>query len=67
MDFNWITPREAAEIWEISDRRVQVLCANGKVEGAIRLKGGWFIPKGMSKPPDGRARNGRKSKIKQQP
>ena len=59
MDFNWITPQEAAELWEISDRRVQALCANGQVEGVIRLKRGWLIPKGTPKPPDGRAKNGR--------
>jgi hypothetical protein len=60
MDFNWITPQEAAEIWGISDRRVQALYANGQVEDAIRLKRGWLIPKGTLKPPDGRANNGRK-------
>ena len=60
MDFDWITAQEVAETWGISDRRVQILCANGKVEGAIRLKRGWLIPKGTPKPPDGRASNGRK-------
>ena len=56
MDFNWITPQEAAEFWEISDRRVQALCANGQVKGVIRLKRGWLIPKGTPKPLDGRAK-----------
>ncbi|MCL1828248.1 MAG: helix-turn-helix domain-containing protein [Oscillospiraceae bacterium] len=60
MDFNWITAQEAAEAWGISDRRVQFLCANGKVEDAVRLKRGWLIPKGTLKPADGRAKNGRK-------
>jgi hypothetical protein len=60
MDFDWITAQEAAEAWGISDRRVQILCTNGKVEGALRLKRGWLIPKGPTKPPDGRANNGRK-------
>ena len=62
MEFDWITPKEAAEKWGISSRRVQVLCSNGKVEGAIWLTGGWFIPKDTPKPPDGRAKNGRKPK-----
>jgi len=35
MDFDWITAQDAAEAWGITDRRVQVLCANGKVEGTI--------------------------------
>jgi hypothetical protein len=60
MDFNWITAQEAAESWGISDRRVQILCANGKINGVIRLKRGWLIPKGTHKPVDGRSKNGRK-------
>ncbi|MCL2149863.1 MAG: helix-turn-helix domain-containing protein [Dehalococcoidia bacterium] len=60
MNFDWITPREAAEKWGVTDRRVQVLCANGKVEGVVRLKGGWLIPKGTPKPQDGRTKSGRK-------
>jgi len=66
MNFDWITPQEAAELWGISDRRVQALCANGQVEGVIRLKRGWLIPKGIPKPFDGRAKNGRKSKFHKQ-
>ena len=65
MDFDWITAQEAAEAWGISDRRVQILCANGKVEGVIRLKRGWLIPKGTPKPADGRAKNGRKPATRQ--
>ena len=60
MEFDWITPREAGEKWGISERRVQVLCTDGKVEGAVRLKRGWLIPKDTPKPADGRAKNGRK-------
>ena len=66
MDFDWITPQEAAELWGISDRRVQALCANGQVEGIVRLKRGWLIPKGTTKPLDGRAKNGRKPKSHKQ-
>jgi len=60
MEFDWITPREAGEKWGISEWRVQVLCTNGKVNGAIRLERGWLIPKDTQKSSDGRARNGRK-------
>jgi len=66
MDFDWITLQEAAEEWRISDRRVQALCANGQIEGVVRLKCGWLIPKGTPKPPDGRAKNGRKPKSQKQ-
>ena len=60
MEFDWITPQEAAEKWGITERRVQALCKNGQVEGVIRIKGGWFIPKDVLKPEDGRRKNGRK-------
>jgi hypothetical protein len=66
MDFNWMTAQEAAKVWGITDRRVQVLCVNGKVEGVLRLKRGWLIPKGTPKPADGRAKNGRKPTKKNQ-
>lgn len=56
MEFDWITPREAGEKWNISERRAQVLCTKGKVEGAIRLKRGWLIPKDAPKPADGRTK-----------
>jgi len=62
MEFNWITPQDASEAWGISERRVQALCANGQVEGVIRLKRGWLIPKDTPKPQDGRTKNGRKPK-----
>jgi len=58
MDFDWITAQEAAKAWGITDRRVQVLCANGQIEGALRLKRGWLIPKGAAKPKDGRVKTG---------
>jgi len=60
MDFDWITPKQAAEQWGISDRRVQYLCANGQIDGVMRLGQAWLIPKCAAKPEDGRKRNGRK-------
>ena len=60
MELDWITPKQAAEKWGISDRRVQALCANKQIEGAVKLGLVWLIPKNASKPADGRAKNGRK-------
>jgi len=60
MDFNWITAQDAANAWGVSDRRVQIYCADGRIDGAIRLKRGWLIPKNAKKPTDGRVKNGRK-------
>lgn len=52
-----MTAKEAAELWGISQRRVQVLCDNGRVSGAERLGNDmWVIPGGTPKPLDGRTK-----------
>lgn len=55
----WITTKEAAELWGVTTRQVQILCERGRVEGATRLGNIWVIPKGTHKPKDGRIKNGR--------
>ncbi len=50
----YMTPKEAAIKWGITERRVQALCTAGKVEGAARLGIAWAIPKHAQKPKDGR-------------
>lgn len=50
----YITAKEAAEKWGISERRVQVLCQQGKVESARRLGWAWAIPEDTQKPKDKR-------------
>ena len=47
---------ETAKKWGISPRRLQTLCANGKVEGATRFGKVWMIPKNTQKPIDGRTK-----------
>jgi len=42
---DYITAKEAAEKWGISQRRVQHLCEQGRVAGAVRLGWAWAIPK----------------------
>jgi len=60
MEFDWITPKQAAEKWSISDRRVQALCKNNQISGVVRLGNAWLIPQDVPKPEDGRKQNGRK-------
>lgn len=50
----FITVKQAAEKWGISDRRVRNLCAAGKIPGAYQEGRGWKIPKDTVKPADGR-------------
>ena len=51
-----MTTSEAAELWGITTRRVQILCDRGKVKGAVRMGRTWIIPRGTLKPIDGRTR-----------
>ena len=51
---DYMTTKEAAEKWAITPRRVQVLCAQGKIPGAVRFGVTWAIPKDATKPKDGR-------------
>ena len=50
----FITVKQAAEKWGISDRRVRILCAEGKIPGAFQQGRGWKIPADAVKPADGR-------------
>ena len=50
---------EAAKNWALGVRRVQILCAEGKIEGAVRFGRSWMIPKDAKKPIDGRTKAGR--------
>ncbi len=52
--FEYITTQEAAGKWEITVRRVQVLCTQGRVPGAIRHGWSWAIPVDAAKPEDAR-------------
>ena len=49
----YLTTAEAAERWGVTARRVQTLCKNGRIEGAI-YKGVWLIPANAEKPEDPR-------------
>lgn len=49
----FMTVKEAAEKWGISDRRVRILCAEGKIPGAYQQGRAWKIPANAEKPADG--------------
>ncbi|MBQ9832357.1 MAG: Fic family protein [Clostridia bacterium] len=50
----FMTAKQASEKWGISDRRIRVLCSEGKICGAYREGRGWKIPVDARKPADGR-------------
>jgi excisionase family DNA binding protein len=59
MDF--ITTKEAAKKWGITDRMVIYYCSSDRIIGAVKLGNLWLIPKDANKPMDGRSKE---SKVK---
>lgn len=51
---NYLSAKEVALKWDITRRRVQVLCEEGRVQGAFKLSDVWVIPKDAEKPTDKR-------------
>ena len=62
--FEYMTVKEAAEKWGLSVRRVQLLCVEGRIEGAIKHASVLAIPKDAEKPKDERIITGKYIKPK---
>ena len=52
---SYISAKEAAEKWNISQRRVAVLCSESRIDGAMMVGKMWIIPGNATKPEDKRA------------
>lgn len=50
----YISVNDAAAKFNISKRRVQILCEQGRISGASMVSGVWLIPETAPKPADGR-------------
>ena len=48
----YITASQVAKKWNISQRRVQILCAKNRIEGVFKLGETWAIPDDAEKPRD---------------
>ena len=51
---SFISAKEAAEKWEISQRRVAILCSEKRIDGAMMVGNMWIIPSSAEKPVDKR-------------
>ncbi|MDD4296941.1 MAG: DNA-binding protein [Ruminiclostridium sp.] len=52
MDF--LSTQEVAKKWNITRRRVQVLCEEGRLQGAFKVNEVWIMPKDVERPVDKR-------------
>ena len=62
---DYISISEVSREWGVSTRRVQVLCAQGRIPGACRIGNIWAIPRNAQKPSDARVRSGKYIKDKE--
>lgn len=50
----YITLKQAAELWNISERRIRRLIQENRIDGALKIGNAWNIPEETSKPMDKR-------------
>lgn len=50
----YMTITEASQKWKISDRRIRILCNEGRIDGAVKFGRNWSIPYNAVKPADAR-------------
>ena len=60
---SYISAKEAAEKWNISQRRVAILCSEERIEGAMMVGNMWIIPSNAEKPIDKRTTRYEKQKV----
>lgn len=47
---NYMTVKETAEKWKVTERQVQILCKTNRIQGAIQVSRIWLIPLNAIKP-----------------
>ena len=60
----YISIREASYRWNVSERRVNQYCTEGRIPGAQRAGSRWIIPEDAEKPADARIKSGKYMKAK---
>ena len=53
----YLSIRKTAEKWGISVRRIQILCKEKRIPGAVRIDYSWAIPANAEKPVDARVKS----------
>lgn len=57
--FEYMTVQETAKLWGLSERRVQKLCKENRINGVLNINRVWLIPQNAEKPVDGRYKENR--------
>ena len=59
----YLSITQISEKWEIKQRRIRTLCAEGRIPGAYKVGAYWLIPDDAKKPEDERIKSGKYVKI----
>jgi len=52
----FMTTRDAAIQWGLTNRMIQYYCKEGKIKGAFKIGTMWLLPKNTERPLDGRTK-----------
>lgn len=55
----YLSTSQVGEKWNLSSRRIGVLCSQGRIEGAQKAGSTWIIPENAKKPTDARIKSGK--------
>ena len=55
----YLSISQTSEKWGLSGRRIQRLCAEGRIPGAMKVGAYWAIPEKAEKPKDERIKSGK--------
>lgn len=55
----YLSIKQVSEKWDISVKRVQVLCTEGRIKKATKVGSYWAIPADAEKPDDHRIKSGK--------
>lgn len=55
----YLSISQTAEKWGITGRRIQRLCAEGRIPDAVKIGSYWAVPANAKKPKDERIKSGR--------
>lgn len=55
---DYLTIKDTAKKWGLTTRRVQKLCSDNRIPGAVKFGRDWAIPKDAQRPIDGRITTG---------
>lgn len=55
----YLSIKQTSEKWGISTRRIQILCGDGRIVGAVKIGSFWAIPADAEKPKDDRIKSGK--------